>query len=335
MFFKKNNTETKNGYKVPEVLDDLVERFIKYYKDSLLDILGFDDHFDGFRLENELRNVIEKMAVWYELRYPDCEINKIIPFEGQRNVDIDNIMFNSNGYVNEQLNGENDFRLLDWDKFYNFKAFLESLSSKERYFIGKYKYPEIVYLDFNGRHIHLDSDGFVEEDEILFGELEHQHITDVVGILKEKGVIIPEDSEILKAIREHINKDKLTNGVLEAVMYRIIERGNNRIGARRAYLFAKEFNVSKDIPLIYGIDLSDPGLRVFINQFLKDGGSHNLSCYVGYCSRYEKYEALPILPISSILKIACYNENEFYTPLETELHQSLVNILSRRLEKKD
>ena len=44
----------------------------------------------------KIRNFIEKMAVWYELRYPDYEINKLLPRSNQENVEINDVMFNSN-----------------------------------------------------------------------------------------------------------------------------------------------------------------------------------------------------------------------------------------------
>ena len=41
------------------------------------------------------------------------------------------------------------------------------------------------------------------------------------------------------------------SGCLNCVMYRIIERGGNRIGPRRGFLFAKEFGRNIDIPMIF------------------------------------------------------------------------------------
>ena len=41
---------------------------------------------DEYRVPIELRDFIEKMAVWYELRYPDYEINRLMPGSGQEKV---------------------------------------------------------------------------------------------------------------------------------------------------------------------------------------------------------------------------------------------------------
>ena len=55
----------------------------------------------------ELRNFIEKMAVWYELRYPDYEINRLMPGSGQEEIKINEIMFNENTYINNLIKPEN------------------------------------------------------------------------------------------------------------------------------------------------------------------------------------------------------------------------------------
>ena len=42
-------------------------------------------------------------------------------------------MFQRNPYINEQLEEDSDTRILDWEKFYNFDAFLDSLPYEERH----------------------------------------------------------------------------------------------------------------------------------------------------------------------------------------------------------
>ena len=70
------------------------------------------------------------------------------------------------------------------------------------------------------------------------------------------------------AIKDFENKTYQKEEMLNCVMYRIIERGGNRIGPRRAFLFAKEFGRNIDIPMIYGVDSSEPGLRNFMNEYI-------------------------------------------------------------------
>lgn len=118
-------------------------------------------------------------------------------------------------------------------------------------------------------------------------------------------------------------------------MYRIIERGGNRMGPRRAFLFAKEFGRNIDIPMIYGVDRSDPGLRLFMNEYIKSGGSKDLVCYNGYFSRASKYEELDTITMQELIKTINNDAATFYTPEEDELHQRLVNALSNRINQDD
>lgn len=52
----------------------------------------------------------------------------------------------------------------------------------------------------------------------------------------------------------------LPGSVNEQVLYRIIERGGNRIGARRGLLFAQDFGLDVNVPVAYAIDWTDPDL---------------------------------------------------------------------------
>ncbi len=118
-------------------------------------------------------------------------------------------------------------------------------------------------------------------------------------------------------------------------MYRIIERGGNRIGPRRAFLFAKEFGRNIDIPMMYGVDYSDPGLRSFIIEYIKAGGSKDLVCYRGYFSRKSKNEKLDTISIQDLLLTVSNNAVTFYTPEEDELHQGLVNALFNGINQEE
>lgn len=195
------------------------------------------------------------------------------------------------------------------------------------------RYPKTIYLnpDYSLACFHLDKDGFVEfskyvgaytkfifKDEELVGF----HIKEVWELFKEYKITLPENNEIETSIkmefREHL---------LDCIMYRIIERGGYRIGPRRAFLFAKEFDRNIDIPMIYGIDLTDPGLRLFINEYLKIGGSKDLECFIDYFSGKKN---LDTRTIQDLLLTKGHTQNSFYTPEENELHQRLVNALAGR-----
>ena len=111
-------------------------------------------------------------------------------------------------------------------------------------------------------------------------------------MFQEKGIELPENNELEKTINEANKWIQQKEGILDCAMYRIIERGENRIGPCRAFLFAKEFGRNIDIPMMYAVDRSDPGLRLFMNEYIKSGGSKDLECYVGYFSRASKKEKL-------------------------------------------
>jgi hypothetical protein len=111
-------------------------------------------------------------------------------------------------------------------------------------------------------------------------------------------------------------------------MYRIIERGGNGIGPRKGFQFAQEFGRDINIPMMYGVEFSDPGLRNFVNEYLKVGGSINLECYQNYHNRKSNKEKLDIITIADILKL-----EDNYTDEENALHQRLVDALSRYKNK--
>lgn len=242
------------------------------------------------------------------------------------------------------LDDDSDIKDLDWNEFYNTKAFINSLPWSERYVFSRPKYQDIVYWNrgHGSAHLHLTRNGFVEWSEymdvipgIANEDLEGKNIKEVVSMLKEKGIKFPENNEFEKAIKDYDNWIYQKDEMLNCVMYRIIERGGNRIGPRRAFIFAKEFGRNIDIPMAYGVDRSDPGLRLFMNEYIKAGGSKNLVCYIGYGSRASKYEKLPTITIQELIMTQNNNAATFYTPEEDELHQRLVNALSNRINQDD
>lgn len=323
------------------VLDDKVDEFIDWFTENM--VKNHHTNIGEYHFPIEMRNFIEKMAVWYELRYPDYEINRIMTGSSQKQIDINEVMFANNQYTNDILGEDSEIKDLDWDEFYNAKAFIHSLPLKEKRLFSRPKYQDIVYWnrEHGSAHLHLTRNGFVEMSEymdcvipgISNEDLEGKNIKEIVSMLKEKGVKFPENNELEKAIKDYDNWIYQKDEMLNCVMYRIIERGGNRIGARRAFLFAKEFGRNIDIPMAYGVDRSDPNLRLFMNEYIKAGGSKNLVCYIGYGSRASKYEKLPTITIQELIMTQNNNAATFYTPEEDELHQRLVNALSNQINK--
>lgn len=303
------------------ILDEKVNNFINWYKNNMLD--GYTK-IGKFRVPIELRDFIEKIAVWYELRYPKYEINKILPGSTCDDKNIDDIMFRENPYIKGiTRNYLNETKNLDWDLFYCKEAFINSLPSDEQMLLLPPEYPRLVYvykerfsMYSSNTHFLLDKNGFVEECEEIKTYLPEytddqvvgMHIKEVVSLMKERDYLyIPHCSEIDKVLKGMDLETYLREELLNCVMYRIIERGGNRIGPRRAFLFAKEFNRNIDIPMIYGVDLADPGLEFFINEYIKAGGNRELICFAQYFSRDNNNVKLGTITINELIKRRCYN----------------------------
>lgn len=322
-------------------LNDKVDAFVEWYYKNI--VAGNLKEVGEYHAKNELRNLIEKMAVWYELRYPDYSINRMFPGSIQEKKDVSTVMFYNNPYICEQLEEDAETRILDWDKFYNVETFMESLPAKERYFFRKPSYKTLVYIDYNA-HLHLTKEGIIEEAE-WFGtstnyaikdeDLEGMHVTELREYCKKRGVILPPNNELDQMLQTVENLEKMREGLLDSVMYRIIERGGNRIGPRRGFLFAKELKRDINIPMMYGVDYSDPGLRRFINEYLKAGGSKNLVCYSEYFTCPSKYSILGVSTIEDILNSKWNKDIRRYTEEEIELQQKLVNILFSQIEEEE
>lgn len=325
-------------------LDEKVNNFLKWYYENI--IKGNYTNIGELSKVSEMRNFIEKVAVWYELRYPDYEINRLMSGSNQENISVDNIMFNENQYINYLCTQNDNVRTLEWSEFYNPKTFIHSLPYQERALLAKPKYQSIVYLDMynNVAHLHLTSKGIIAESEgvgiytnfkVKDNELRGIHIEDAIKLLKERGIYLPNNNELEKAITNVSKEQYQKEEMLNCVMYRIIQRGGNRIGPRRAFLFAKEFKRNIDIPMIYAIDYSDPGLRKFINEYLKSGGKKDLICYIGYFDRTSKIDELNTTTIEELLKTVNNDCCSKYTEEETVLQEALVRILTSQLEKEE
>ncbi len=317
-------------------LDDKVDEFIKWYYENM--VKGYYTDIGEYLAPREMRNLIEKIAVWYELRYPAYEVNRLMPCCG---LEGNNFMFKNNPYVNDLLDVNSDIKELDWDEFYNANVFIKSLPGSERCMFARPKYRELVYLSLSA-HLHLTRNGIVKEaTDVSFAtngvikdeELKGLHVSKVVELLKKRGI----DSYIINDLEEIIEKvnnlKHQKEEMLNCVMYRIIERGGNRIGPRRAFLFAKEFGRNIDIPFKYAVDLDDPGLRFFMNEYIKAGGSKDLECYVGYFSRASKKEKLNTIPVQDLILEENSNALSSDTQNEKELYQRLVNAIASQVDK--
>lgn len=341
-FRTKFNENTEDvSKKTPINLDDKVDEFIDWYFNNM--VKGKYTDIGEYNFPRKMRDLIEKIAVWYELRYPSYEINKLMPGSGQEQINVNDVMFRNNPYVNELLDENTDTKELDWDEFYNTNVFIKSLPWEERCYFSNPIYNDVVYLNPNSRtaHLHLTKNGFVEMAEDVTGytyyeikdeELTGLNVRDVVKLFHEKGIELPNNNELDNVIESADNWIYQKEGILDCAMYRIIERGGNRFGPRRAFLFAKEFGRNIDIPMMYAVDRSDPGLRLFMNEYIKAGGSKDLECYVGYFSRTSKKEKVDTISVQDLILTQNNDAATFYTPEEDDLHKRFINSIASQVD---
>jgi len=335
-------TSTVDSINTSIDLDDKVDEFMKWYYENM--VKGHYTDIGEYHQPIEMRNFIEKMAVWYELRFPEYEINRLMPCYRQEEMNINDVMFRNNPYVNDLLDENSDVKELDWDEFYNTRVFVKSLPIDERCLLTRPWYMSIEYLvptekaPFN---LYLTRNGFVKKSEnvsnwtnsiVTDEELVGLHVRKVAKLLKDRGIELPKNSDLEETIRNVDKQIYCKEEMLNCVMYRIIQRAGDRIGPRRAFLFAKEFGRNIDIPMMYAVDRTDPGLRLFMNEYLKAGGSKDLKCYIGYFFRTNKKEKLDTISIQDLILKQPNNAITFYTPEEHELHQRLVNAISSQLD---
>lgn len=337
---KVENKEENEKKIMPVSLNGKVDKFIEWYSQNMVD--GYYTDIGEYHEPIRMRDFIEKVAVWYELRYPDYEVNRKMHCGGSDAEKINNILFDENEYLSIMDNRE-EIRELDWDDFYNTHVFIRALPAEEQFYFQKPYYPTVVYwshkikdgsLKLSKNGTILEAYDLTNKDSSFTREnLVGKNIKDFLKMVKEKKIEMPKDSEMKKAVQYYDKWVRQKDKMLNSIMYRIIERGGNRIGPKRAFLFAKEFDRSIDVPMMYGVDTTDPGLREFVNEYLRAGGSLGLACYRNYFFRASDNEKVKIVRISEIVRYCWANTYEKYTKEEHDLHQSLVNSLANKLEK--
>ena len=308
-------------------LDDKVDEFINWYYINM--VKGHYTDIGEYHFPRAMRDLIEKIAVWYELRYPSYEVNRLMPGSGQEEISISDVMFNNNPYVIKTFDKKINEMRLSWDNFYNTGVFINSLPWEERCYFNSPEYSKKVYLDPNSRIAQLYLTkyyGYVlmsknvtkyTNSVIKDAELIGLNIRDVIKIFQNKGIKLPENNELEMVIKKADKWIQQKEGILDCAMYRIIERGGNRIGPRRAFLFAKEFGRNIDIPMMYAVDRSDPGLRLFMNEYIKAGGNKDLRCYVDYFSRASNTKKMDTITVQELI-LTKKNDASSYTSNETE-----------------
>lgn len=326
----------------PIDLNEKIEDFLKEYRRDL--IKDCNVTYVNTRVE-EMKHLIDKMAVWYELRYSEEKLGRIFNYEvGEDNVD--EIMFKYNPYVNDLLGEDTDAKEMEWDKFYNAEVFINSLPYAEKKLFAEPKCRDFIsispMLDItpglratvfinvaeNGKVVGTDLISFATEGKIKNDELVGLTLKEVVDLFEERGFKLNNDSDLIKASNNYQRQVNRKNGMLDCVMYKLIER-DDYSGSLRAYLFAKEFGRDKDIAIKYGVNIVADGSKELVNQYLNEGGKKDLTCYPLY-PYFDKDKSVSLNEL--------YSEPYFYnyqTEEEKELHQRLVNALATQLPPAD
>lgn len=330
-FFKKEEQKeevSKNGYIIEELPRKGINSFLNWYAKHL------PEWDENIKVEEEIKfmqNFIEKVAVWYELRYPDYAITG-----DKNNFMIDGIsnynMFEDNPYIKDLLGKDSVVNDLDWSEFYNTKSFINNLSAKEKEYFVRPSYEK--YILINGYHLELNKNGKViscpglsRHYKLKSSMVIGKDIKEVVTLLKEKEIIPLAGSEIEKQIQIYEDKQIRKDNMLYATMCRIIERGaTTSIGARRSLLFAREFKQITILPISFEIVLGyDPYIDVFLKEASKDEYlRENIKFLLSiFKPEYSKKD------IDEMLKTKEEKEEE------KQLHQRLVNVLANRVNEEE
>lgn len=288
-------------------LDDKVDNYIEWYYKHQNEIYKSKEY--SYRETKRMRNFIERMAVWYEFKYPNNEIN--------------NALFDKN-YNNPNL--------------FDTHTFITLLPKNEKQYFNKPCYKKLVYFKYpNLAHMYLTKKGLVKDVDGIKSNYKNfygKHIKEVVSFLKKNKIDSSKYIELENAIKDYENQKYQKEEMLNCIMYRIIER-DYEYGAKRAFLFAKEFNRNIDIPLKYGISYLNSDLRLFINEYIKAGGSKDLICLIDFAARSKKNQKLKTETIQKLLENIWHRYDSKYTPEEINLQQRLINVLVKEKNIKE
>ena len=323
------------------ILSPFLVDLYKYKFNMPIDLSKRIDMFEDWFSKNsffryygiDVKTLICKLASWYEMRYSDSILEEML---SSGRIDIFNCFdFNENQYVHDSFSDDSDVYYLELSKTLDFNFFIKSLSENEKEVFRKKKLFVSFVKDNNDATYFLTSNGFI--DSVLSGSngicdkcYVAKHVTDVLDFRDDSiDVYINSTRErFKKSVLYSYKSAFVRQEVLNCAMYQLLLNHNTEFGTLRSLLFAREFGLDIDIPMIYGIN-RDNYVRQEINFYLKFGGSKNLNCYRNYF--YDEYqngnEPLERKPISDIMSGYC----GCYTAEEKFLQQKLCDVLASKV----
>lgn len=334
--FKNYNTVNNEIEKKEEIIDNTKEtidykinEFYDWYKNSKKE----NGHNYSKDEEKKIKNLIEKIAIWYELIYPNTKIRDIIS-ESKEN-QINKIIINNN-----QLNNIENKNQLNWNDFYNINTFVKTMPESEKALLKKPKYTgrinitesghwEICLEVKNNRIIYAPYINRFTNDQILEEDLIGLNLIEAKKLFENNNINVPKELE--EKINWLNNQVILKEKLLNCVIYEIINRGGELYGPARAYLFAKEFYLNLDIPIKYVLT-NDANIRYLINDYLKSGGTKDLECFIYYHMDINNNQKLRTIKLSDFLKKSNSYSLFKHTNEEKEKYQQIVTLLSNNID---
>lgn len=320
-----------------KTIDQQLEDYFKWYQYNILDYQCRDEE------KNEelkkLKKLISKFVAWYEIRYPDYELSCMVPFP------YSDDSFPMNEILKEEKQVSDEF---DWATFYDKKVFLKSLSIEEKMLISnKYIFNGARWLQFKsqndllyGIQVKLSKKMNVSYlFNITLNSIEHlsnikgKNIDEAIQILKEHGYELEKND---RSFLEYYNSKKENScKILEAVMYSLMKSGGRYAGPRRALLFAKDFKLNLDIPMSYGIIMDDEDTLYLIDEYLKNGGSEDLTCYVESFRKDKKIMSLKDIIEKFLNDGPSYEVQREISSRKYDLEEQLVTILNSQINSEE
>lgn len=275
-FTEVTEKEQENVTKKGDTDDQFATALLRKYREREMqcNILNFNDR----------SNLIDKMAVMYEIIYPDEAFSND---DDQFSSDeyVNRTMFRENSYLNSKIDDFSVISSLNWNDFFSVELMIKLLSPEEREYLKKPRYDNYITLtdrNYYG-YVELSNKGTITKSNICSSLIKSKdlcglQIEEAIELLKNKKVA----PQTYSKLEEEVLRVKKLNSerelLLDGVMFKILERDSSYMGTRRALLFANEFKRDLNVPLVHKIFKTsyDESSEAFIEKYIEFGGDPEL-----------------------------------------------------------